>query len=180
QERVYSRIAIGISQGVYKSARDVIIALRPVYPNDDIFRATFATKTMDTSSSRNKQIVRYILAKLDAQITGAPFVVPPAEMTIEHILPENPDTNWATFSDVEVSSEVYRIGNMALLEAQLNRDAGNRPYSQKASILLNSTISSTKSIPNRYSDWNTDTINKRQAAQASFATAIWRVAQLHE
>ncbi|KAB2755671.1 DUF262 domain-containing protein [Brucella anthropi] len=180
QERVYSRIAIGISQENFNSARDVLLALRPVYPNDEIFRANFASKTFDTTSSRNKQIVKYILGKLDAQRTGNPYVAPPAEITIEHILPESPNGNWPQFTDAAAAAEVFRIGNMTLLEAQLNRDAGNREYQLKRDVLSRSGISTTANVPERYQEWSEQTIADRQTAQANVATAIWRVAQYHE
>lgn len=180
QERAYSRVAIGVSDGSLTTAREVLIALRSIYPSDEVFRANFATKTLDTSSSRNKQVVRYILAKLDAQKNGVPFVMPPADMTLEHVLPESPGKNWTQFTEAAAESEVYRIGNMALLEAALNRDAGSRPFDEKKALYLRSSNSSCRAIAERYEEWTESTINERQKAQADLATSIWRVAQLHE
>ena len=89
QERTYSRVAIGISNGTYTTAAQVLAELRSIYPNDEIFKANFASKTFDTTNNRNKQIVRYILAKVDAQNSSTPFSWPAPEITLEHILPEN-------------------------------------------------------------------------------------------
>jgi len=179
QERTYSRVAIGISKGNLTSAYQVLGELRSIYPNDEIFRANFATKVFDTSNNRNKQIVRYILAKIDAQNTGSSFSWPSQEITVEHILPESPAENWPEFSDVEVTSEVYRIGNMILLENKLNRDAGNKPYSLKTKIYAKSHLGSAKHLCEKYNVWNVRAINERQSSLARLATGIWRVSQLH-
>lgn len=180
QERVYSRVAINISNGHLASARDVVNALRSLYPNDDVFAANFSAKSMDTTGSRNKHIVKYILAKIEAQHAQKPYIFPPSEITIEHVLPENPDINWPQFDEVEANSEVYRLGNMALMEATLNRKAGNVQYSDKIALLRQSSMETTRSIADRYLIWTIDEINSRQAAQSRLATAIWRIAQLHE
>jgi hypothetical protein len=180
QERAYSRVAIGVSDGSLTTAREVLIALRSIYPSDEVFRANFATKTFDTASSRNKQVVRYILAKLDAQKNGTPFVLPPADMTLEHVLPESPGANWKQFTEASAEAEIYRLGNMTLLEAALNRDAGSRPFDEKKPLYLKSSNSSSRVIAERYEEWTEGAINERQKAQADLATAIWRVAQLHE
>ncbi len=66
QERVYSKVAVVISEGTYDSAEEIQQALDPVYPRDKAFSAAFTNKILDTKSSRNKQVVRYILAKIDA------------------------------------------------------------------------------------------------------------------
>lgn len=131
QERVYSRVAIGITNGSLTDSRSVISALRQIYPGDDVFRSNFAAKSLDTSSSRNKGIVRYILAKIEAQSASVTYSLPPPEITLEHILPVNPSGNWTGFNDVDISTEAFRLGNMILLESQLNHDAGNLPFEKK-------------------------------------------------
>jgi len=179
QERTYSRVATAISRGELKSASDVLSELRPIYPGDAVFKANFESKSFDTTSSRNKQIVKYILAKLDAQISGSPYNFPPPDLSVEHILPESPGENWPQFDDASAVSEVYRLGNMALLEDRINRDIGNKPYKDKCEGLGKSTIASTKKIPNEYSVWDEKSVEARQKAFAKVATSIWRVSQLH-
>ncbi|QEA37685.1 HNH endonuclease [Pistricoccus aurantiacus] len=58
--------------------------------------------------------------------------MPSPEITIEHVLPENPSDNWPEFNDVAAAAEVYRIGNITLLEEGLNCEAGNHTYEVKA------------------------------------------------
>ncbi|WP_375155706.1 DUF262 domain-containing protein [Neotabrizicola shimadae] len=178
QERVYSRVAIEISQGRLPSAASIISELRSIYPNDDLFRANFASKSFDTSGSRNKQVVRYILSKLEQHQSG--LAPDSAELTIEHILPERPGAGWRQFSETEAKSDVYRLGNLALIEPSRNQAAGNHDYEVKKGLLSSSGLASTSSIPSEYSDWTPDSVARRQGIQARHATGIWRVSQLHE
>ena len=179
QERTYSRVAIGISNNSFASANEVLAELRSIYPNDQVFRANFSTKILDTGSSRNKQIVRYILAKIESQVSGTPYSLPPSDVSIEHILPENPAAHWPQFDDATASSEVYRLGNMTLLEEAINREIGNRPYVTKRPAFQNSNFTTTQNISSDYEDWNINSINRRQLAMARIASGIWRVNQLH-
>ncbi|MDF1736550.1 MAG: DUF262 domain-containing HNH endonuclease family protein [Minwuia sp.] len=179
QERTYSRVAIGISSGIFTNANEILKELSQIYPNDEIFRANFATKVFDTGSSRNKQIVRYILAKLDAQSSGTPFSPPSPEITIEHVLPENPGDDWAEVSDADVESSVYRIGNMILLEDKLNSLAGNSSFESKKNQYRKSSISDALKLSEFDELWNVTEIDKRQKKLAKLATTVWRVSQLH-
>lgn len=179
QERTYSRVAIGISDGTFTTAAQVLAELRSIYPNDEIFKANFASKTFDTTNNRNKQIVRYILAKVEAQKSGTHFSWPAPEITLEHILPENPQANWPQFTDVEASAEVFRLGNMMLLEENLNRDAGNLTFAAKKAFYSQSSMATAKDLSNETGDWEKANINSRQQSLARVATSVWRVAQLH-
>nr|WP_319247219.1 DUF262 domain-containing HNH endonuclease family protein [uncultured Celeribacter sp.] len=179
QERTYSRVAIGISNGTYTTAAQVLAELRSIYPNDEIFKANFASKTFDTTNNRNKQIVRYILAKVDAQNSSTPFSWPAPEITLEHILPENPESNWPQFADVEASAEVFRLGNMMLLEENLNRDAGNLSFEDKKVIFARSDMETARKLSQETEDWGKAKINERQQFLARTATSIWRISQLH-
>ncbi|WP_432448288.1 DUF262 domain-containing protein [Aliiroseovarius marinus] len=178
QERTYSRVAIAISKGDLINSNEVLSELRSVYPSDQVFKASFETKTFDTTNSRNKQIVRYLLAKIQAQETQTAFSWPPPAISVEHILPENPDKNWPEFDDATAAAEVYRIGNMTLLEEQTNRSIGNKSYNDKRPELAKSKILTTSKLAASYQTWDIDAINDRQSSMAKMATGIWRVAQL--
>ena len=44
--------------------RPRVARLRPVYPDDQEFRAAFTDKSLRTTSSRNNKVVRFILFRL--------------------------------------------------------------------------------------------------------------------
>ena len=116
QERVYNSVAEKISKEQLKSATDIIRALRLIYPADERFRAAFSEKQIRTTSARNRQVMRYILfGRIERHLSNQAFDYASDKYTIEHILPEHPDENWASFTDEQVDRCVYRIGNLTPL-----------------------------------------------------------------
>ena len=88
QEVVYNQVARGISSGRIDGAAAAIAELRPVYPGDAEFRAAFADKALRTTSPRNNKVVRHILFRLEAQLSGQRLEFESAKYGIEHVLPE--------------------------------------------------------------------------------------------
>ena len=178
QERVYSDIAARLSQNVITELQQIIDSLRSIYPSDAAFKAAFASKELKTTQSRNNKIIRYILCNLERQAGGAAIDRDSATFTVEHILPQNRDVGWTQFSESEADANIYRIGNMALLETTLNRDIGNSAFDVKRAAFETSMFETTKRIAIDNADWTASRIQARQNAMAKVAISIWRVAQL--
>lgn len=178
QERVYNQVAEKISAGKLADANAVLMAMATIYPGDDAFRANFAEKSMRTTQSRNKRIIRYILCELEKQLTGTALDFDSDSFNIEHILPENPETGWEMFSEDELEALVYRLGNLTLLQKGANKDIGNKPYAAKKPIFAASPIGITKKVAEDNADWTPERLAARQNWMANQATAIWRVPQL--
>ena len=178
QERVYHGVAVRLARNELSTANEVLAALRPVYLNDENFRAAFSDKTIKTTASRNKKIVRYILAKLEKQASSHEFDPESSSYTLEHVLPQNPAAGWDVFRDSDLENWVYRLGNMAMLESGLNHELGNTDFLGKARLLQNSTLSLTRSIAEENSEWTAERIAARQRKLAKIATSVWRIAGL--
>lgn len=178
QEKLYQQIAQKISSGEHTSSASVIRELKPIYPSDDIFKTLFAEKILNTTNSRNAKIVRFTLAELENHLTGVSYDFASDRYSIEHVLPQNPETGWENFDDAEVDVMVYRLGNMALLETSINRDIANQPFNVKKPKLDGSVFNLTKNIANENSDWSAERIGVRQQSMATMAAATWRIDQL--
>lgn len=178
QERVYSALAVRITQGVAVTFASIVEGLKAVYPNDEQFRAAFAAKELKTTQSRNNKIVRYILCEIEHQDTGVRPDRESATFTVEHILPQNPGPGWEHFSEAEISANVYRLGNMTMLERGANGDIANEPFASKKVVFASSEYAMTRSIAATEDNWTIQDIDRRQRKMANAATAIWRVAQL--
>ena len=126
QERIYNAVAEKISRKQLTDAGAILSAMSSVYPSDDAFRAAFAEKSIRTTQSRNKRVVRYILCALEKQLTGNALDFDADSFNLEHILPENPETGWENFSDDEVEALVYRLGNLTLLSTPHGHTAKKR------------------------------------------------------
>lgn len=151
QERLYHEVAKKIHEGTIKNVHLAWQDLNRIYRSDAAFRADFAEKSIKTTQSRNARIVRYILSKLERQVGGIEFDQDSPTYTIEHILPQSPDAGWDAFSDRDIDSFIYRLGNMTMLESSRNKDAANKPFAQKRAITRIVSFTSRKNWPTKKS-----------------------------
>ncbi|MGK7885628.1 MAG: DUF262 domain-containing protein [Crocosphaera sp.] len=173
QEGFYNEIAGKISEGQYNTYREVLLALRELYPDDLLFQAAFSEKELRTTNSRNKKIVRYILFEIEKQRYEHAFDFESATYNLEHILPENPDQTWDYIEEPQQERLIYRLGNMTPLETTRNRELGNGNYSLKREIYQNSDFLMTRAIAEHYDTWNAEKIESRQKQLAKVARNIW-------
>ena len=178
QERVYNTIAEKIARKQLTEVSDIIRALRPVYPSDDQFRAAFAGKQIRTTTSRIRQVARYILFEIERHLSGSVFDDNSDKYTIEHVLPEHPTEGWTAFSDDQADRCIYRIGNMTPLADGPNREIGNAAYDQKKDVFKKSDFEITRRIAVDHAEWSPERIASRQQWMAAQATAIWRLAEI--
>lgn len=178
QERIYHLATRTIVNDALHDASRIIPLLESIYPSDEAFRGAFASKSIRTTQSRNRRIVRYMLCKLERHLHGNGFDFESDTLSIEHILPENADAGWETFPEQDSDSYVYRIGNMTLLETQKNRDLGASAYARKREVYSGSSFGITLDIATEYDDWTPAAIDRRQAYLARQAVAVWRIAQI--
>lgn len=174
-EDLYNKAALSVFSETCVSARDVFTTyFKSEYLSDDDFKAAFTNKVM--RSKQNKQKIRYILLSLEASHLGTGRKPEDANVTIEHILPENPSEGWMThFKPDELEVLAYRLGNYTLLEPTLNnRDAGNAGFCDKKIVYARSSYQLTKEIQGQ--EWTPRDIKARQDSMATRATSIWRSA----
>ena len=169
-ERVYNNIAIRVTQEkVYDRT-----LLKEIYVDDNEFLPLFNHKTI-VENTRNNKVIRYILGKIERFKGGSRDVYFSSETdTIEHILPQNPGEEWGE-DNYDFDALIYRLGNLCLLEKNYNRDLENKTYQQKAEVYKHSAFETTKSIPDEYSVWNSESINRRQQQMGNCAKSIWKI-----
>ncbi len=168
-EMLYNKVAIAITKGEINHPRQVFDAMRSLYVSDEKFSQDFSLLAISTQGQK-KQLVRYILGKLEAD---ANLKVDEDSFSIEHILPESPTNDWRqNFTDTQIDEMVYRFGNLTLLEPTYNRQIGNRLYAQKREVYQQSCYQLTRNI--LAEEWSPDTIERRQKNLAQRAAHIWR------
>ncbi len=175
QERVYNDVALGISSGRLSSGAAIVDALSEVYPDDQVFRSSFASKEFRTTDSGTKRLVRYILRELERQVSGANFELEGQTYNIEHILPQNPSEDWSHITEAKQDRLIYRLGNMTLLESKANRNAGNESFESKSTVYASSDFQITRSIPEQYPIWDEQSVESRQRQLAKLAIGIWKL-----
>lgn len=169
EEGAYNRLALSI----LKNKNYTLDELKSgIYVGDDEFEQTFAYKEF-VYTSRNNKVAKYILSRIENFENGAE--IDKDEITLEHILPDNPDEDWE-WDDIMIQQYHYRLGNMVLLEFVKNKNLGNVSFDEKKIVYANSTVQSTRELgESNIEKWTEEEINKRQKRLAKLAKGIWRL-----
>lgn len=173
-ERVYGRASVAIYKEEIKDARNLFLTyLKDVYIEDDSFKNDFKNKQINTN--KYNTLVKYILSKLEVQYGGVEPILTNKNLTIEHILPENPNDEWALeFKNVDIGDYIFRIGNLTFLESGKNKEADRKSFEEKQKIYLTSNFKLTKEQI-EYSVWNVTSLASRQADMANKAATVWKI-----
>ncbi|MFN0123589.1 MAG: DUF262 domain-containing protein [Blastocatellia bacterium] len=175
-EEIYNHVALGIHRSEIITLAEIRKALQPIYIPDEEFEGDFSTMRLRNRGGAGKRL-RYFLARIERQLSGADLSDETMTATVEHILPENPgETDWPTFSRDAHERSVERLGNFSLLERGLNnQQAGNASFALKQQVYALSQYQTSKELTD-YPEWTEGTIAHRQAALARAAKSIWSLA----
>jgi len=170
---VFSQIAIDIRNLKLKNLKEIRDRFRPLYVDDETFKSNFLTKEIKTA-----KVARYILEGIELSIH--PEIQEFTEkITLEHILPKNPNDKWREYikvNDFEFESVIDRLGNMTLLVGKYNKDAQNKfftvkrdeYYSKMTRLKINEPLKDINS-------WSLADIEIRQTWFANKAIDIWKL-----
>lgn len=174
-EPVFSQTAAKILSGEATTARHVFEAIRSIYVNDAQFVIDFSEKVISTNGQR-KKVAKYVLCNVEAHLAAKPCDFETDAATIEHILPENLPSEWEDAFGVKESYDaIYRLGNLTLLEASINRDVDDKLYPEKVKEYPRSQYELTKRLAADYpEEWTLAHLEERQRALAEIAKVIWR------
>ncbi|HME11579.1 MAG TPA: DUF262 domain-containing HNH endonuclease family protein [Candidatus Acidoferrum sp.] len=175
-ESAYPEAAKAVLDGSATTLSAVFDHLKRIYVQDDKFQQDFASFSVETGGQRSK-LAKYILSCLEKDAAGHNVDPDTDPGTIEHILPENPSDDWEQYFRRELwESTIYRLGNLTLLEASINREVGNRSYHEKAAAYPESIYRLTRDVVDLApTEWTLDLLNERQGRLARRATHIWRL-----
>lgn len=169
-ERVYNNMAIQVTQ---EKKYDKTL-LKDIYVDDNEFLPLFNHKII-VENTRNNKVIKYILGKIERFKGGSRDISFSSETdTIEHILPQNPGEEWGD-DNYDFDSLIYRLGNLCLLEKSYNREIENVSYDDKIKVYQKSAFVTTKTIPDDYKKWNSESVNRRQQQMGSCAKTIWKI-----
>lgn len=174
-EPVYHRAAKALLDKAIHTPAEVFHELRGIYVDDEKFIRDFSHKEMDTAG-RRKKVVKYLLCELeaDASNTARDWETDPA--TIEHILPENPSSQWdEAFNPERQKDFIYRLGNLMLLEPSINRSCQNSSFEDKRTEYSRSRYTTAQAMGQiDRADWVPATLDQRQERMAQRAAHVWR------
>ena len=93
-------------------------------------------------------------------------------MTLEHVIPENPEGNWPQFTDEEHATYWRRIGNLCLLPKGINNDLRNVDEKAKFAVYERALYELTRQITD-VPQWTKESICERQRVLAELALRAW-------
>lgn len=174
-EPASNEIARGILDGSLRGPAQVYEKLGPFYVEDEKFKQDFSVLAINTGGTRRK-IAKYILCRLESELSGRACDPDTDPATIEHILPENPTNEWDEhFPEEKWDGYIYQLGNLALLEPALNRRIGNQTYLEKLEGYAQSRYQVTSVLPEFAPEkWTPQLVELRQREMADLAARLWR------
>ena len=107
--------------------------LENILKNENIDIAQCLSK-LDYSKKIDYFIIKYIFEKITQYNYGSKQFSFNENSTVEHILPQNP-TKWK-LSSKEIRPYVNKIGNLIIIERELNRAMGNQTLGKKINGLI--------------------------------------------
>lgn len=177
-EDVFNKICNKINNGEIKNYKSIKNELKNIYVKDEEFFNDFIIKSINTKG--NQRIAKYILIKINTSLSAdkIDININDNNLTLEHILPENPNEEWKKiFNEDEMAEYTYRLGNLTMLSQKRNQSIANAEFSNKIEVYEESDITLTKNIANYYRNkgWNIDSINNRQKYMGKIAKEIWKI-----
>jgi hypothetical protein len=153
------------------TVKSLFAEMRELYPSDEEFRAQFAITRLE--GRQKAKLARYILAEIEAEAGYGTRDFDDGTLSLEHILPENPGRDWSHFTRDDVERDVYRLGNLALLEPSLNREVGSGGFDAKRAAYARSSVGLTREISAE--EWTPESIRQRQDRLSELAARRFRI-----
>jgi hypothetical protein len=123
-------------------------------------------QTLENDGVYGRRFARYLLFKLDVLFASPDTRLQvPSTMSVEHILPQNPDSasNWVKdFSEEDRETWTHKIGNLVLLNRRKNSAQGRRDFADKKEKYFKNNV---EIFPNsvrvmQKDKWDLDTLAK--------------------
>ncbi len=170
-------LAADIYSGKIQTPCEAGTCIADLLPSDKEFRANF-----EIAEEKGAAKARFLFTRLESQARLSagkanlgPELEPQATLTVEHVLPKNPDQAWKAIvaKDPTLPDEyTHRLGNLCLL-TQVNRRIGNAAFSEKQKVYTKSELLLTSEI-GKALKWSAKEIEERQRHLAKLAVAAWR------
>jgi hypothetical protein len=152
-----------------------------VWPDDE--RVHSALMSLPLYKRLGQARVQMILSAIEntMRTKKSEEIVLPSQLTIEHVLPQSWEENWAVepVSDPVLSMQrdahVHLIGNLTLATEKLNASMSNAAWNVKrAALNEHSVLLMTRRLIDEYPDqWDESLIERRSEVLADYVTSIW-------
>ncbi len=174
-----SQIPPLINSGNLNKAMKVARKLKElgVYPNDANFQLE-----LESFQAPSTQKAKYLLSEIEGFISGSDKIINSNGeiVNIEHILPQNSNQDW-TLEKTDIKNDEYEkfstlLGNLCLSNNKLNREAKNKKFEIKKSIIFEGQIGiKTNEYILECDQWKKGNIIERQKILAIHSVKTWSI-----
>lgn len=157
-EKIYSSFAIALRKSQTKAEAKCVIRDKLVAPLDELFPTfdSFSEKFVALSFTKKDKVsnvkTKYAINKLNSLYSNNEVFA--NDGTIEHIIPEKEEGN------------TLNIGNLILLEDNLNVEAGHENYANKCAVYAKSNYIWVKNFVAQHEQWDSSMIEQRAKEMA--------------
>lgn len=167
-EKFFSEIANDIYKENLKTAEEIAAAIKAEMISDEEFYNSFCT-----FKPKTKQYIRYILLTIhEYHDKNHEINRNFNKVNIEHIMPNTLSKAWKTDKNIH-EKYLWRLGNLALLDENLNKKISNQSFKEKKKRYKNSMIYPNQELTT-YTKWTALEIEDRQKKLAKLALEIWK------
>lgn len=173
-ETTFGAAALAVYKEEITTVAELAGALKNVIVPDVEFVEEFSKARVSKA-----ELARYYLRTLESANAedSEPWFIPnpdASEITLEHILPQNPGPGWDQFDADAISAYRKRLGNLCLMNKSGNERLGDRPFSEKRPKLADAPYEMTRMV-GKADDWTPATIEERQRKLAEIAVRAWPI-----
>jgi hypothetical protein len=173
-ERKYCDMGNAVHTGKIKNITELDAAAKTVVPTDGQFQAAFATARVNVA-----KLARYMLRCLERSASNEPnpeWVVNEAVViNLEHVMPSAAEPEeWPNVSPQDIEAYANRLGNLVLLQADVNQKLDRHDFATKRVAYAQSTFLLTSQVGEQLA-WGVPEIEARQRTLAKLAVKTWKI-----
>lgn len=173
-ERNYCDMAKAVHMGKIKNVIQIDTAAVGVVPTDAQFQDSFSTARVNVA-----KLARYFLRSLERTAEGQPnpewVVNESTVINLEHVMPSRPSPEWPKVTDRDIESHANRLGNLVLLQADINVELDRHDFGTKKKAYKKSSYLLTAHVADA-DDWGIEQIEARQKTLSGYAVKTWKIA----
>ena len=134
--------------------------------------------SFETSRVNVSKLARYLLRSLERTASNEPnpewVVNESTVINLEHVMPSAESADWPAISAQDIEAYANRLGNLVLLQADVNVRLDRSDFATKRKAYAKSTFLLTSQVAEAKS-WGVPQIESRQKGLAKMAVQTWRI-----
>ena len=172
-DRAYGQLSKDVMDGTIKSVTDLKKRVSAgILRTDAEFKQAFSKGRVSKTN-----LARYYLRALELCMKGEQYpelggiLDDTIHFNVEHILPQSESKDWKIPEQTALQFR-KRLGNMVLLNPDVNAKIGGNGFADKKKIFAKSPLLLTQAV-SKFAQWGPAEIDERQESLADLAVKIW-------